>query len=83
MNRVGHGLELLQALMCSNRAATQTNFLKYQEKHYTVDSIICRGFANSGNLQQPIVLPSHGRGRWFEPSIAHPQKAASAKKSTA
>src|SRR5215216_7044748 len=61
--------------VCSNRAATQTNNLKTQEKHYTVNSIICRYFANSRNLLQTIVLPSHGRGRWFEPSIAHLEKA--------
>jgi hypothetical protein len=33
--------------------------------------LICRYFATSRNLQQTIALPSHGRGRWFEPSIAH------------
>src|SRR5215204_3106179 len=32
---------------------------------------ICRHFANSRTLRQTITLPSHGRGRWFEPSIAH------------
>ena len=36
--------------------------------------LICRCFAHSGNRQQCIVLTSHGRGRWFEPSIAHSKK---------
>src|ERR687890_863515 len=57
--------------MCSNRAATRVNILNCQEKSQHVKSAICRNSASSRTLQQPIVLTSHGRGRWFEPSIAH------------
>ena len=39
-----------------------------------VNAAICSNFAQSRNLQQTIVLLSHGRGRWFEPSIAHFKK---------
>jgi len=60
----------------SNRAATQTNILKTREKPYSKNPLVCRSFASSTNLQQTIVLTSHGRGRWFEPSIAHSQKVA-------
>jgi len=62
--------------MCSNRAATRVNILKTWEKHHSWNTLICRYFANSRNPQQTIVLPSHGRGRWFEPSIAHLEKVA-------
>ena len=40
----------------------------------------CRNFAGLGNIQQTIMLPSHGRGRWFEPSIAHSKKVSFAGK---
>ena len=60
--------------LCSNRAATQVNLLKTREKCVRRKTVFCRVFANSSNPQQPIVLPSHGRGRWFEPSIAHSGK---------
>src|ERR671920_1698175 len=61
---------------CSNRAATRVNLLKGREKGHRLNASICRYFASSRNLLQTIVLPSHGRGRWFDPSIAHSQKAA-------
>jgi hypothetical protein len=35
------------------------------------NTVICGCFAISRNRQQTIVVPSHGRGRWFDPSIAH------------
>ena len=60
--------------VCSNRAATRANLLKCQEKRQYTNTAICRYFASSRNVQQPIVLPSHGRGRWFEPSIAHSER---------
>ena len=69
--------------MCSNRAATQTNVLKPQEKDQRDNMLICRCFAHSGNRQQCIVLLSHGRGRWFEPSIAHSKISCKRKKNTA
>jgi hypothetical protein len=59
--------------VCSNRAATRGNLLKCWDKYQSRNTIVCRYFASSRNLQQTIVLPSHGRGRWFEPSIAHSQ----------
>src|SRR5215212_11900380 len=37
-------------------------------------SLFCRNFARFRSLQQTVVLPSHGRGRWFDPSIAHSEK---------
>jgi hypothetical protein len=61
---------------CSNRAATRVNILKCWEMSRRRNKAICRYFASSRNLWKPIVLPSHGRGRWFEPSIAHPLKSA-------
>ncbi len=61
-------------LVCSNRAATQANIPKTREKQHRKNTLICRYFANSRNLQQSIALTSHGRGRWFEPSIAHSRK---------
>src|SRR5215204_2803096 len=39
-------------------------------------------FCMRQNLQQGIILPSHGRGRWFEPSIAHSEKYCFAGKNT-
>jgi hypothetical protein len=54
-------------------AATRPNLLKCREMCYRQNTSIFRNFASSRNLQQPIVLPSHGRGRWFDPSIAHSQ----------
>src|SRR5829696_5223458 len=60
--------------MCSNRAATRVNLLKCWERRQDKNTAICGSFAISRNPQQPIALPSHGRGRWFEPSIAHSQK---------
>ena len=57
--------------MCRNRAATRVNLLKRCERRQDKNTAICRSFAISRNPQQPIALPSHGRGRWFEPSIAH------------
>jgi hypothetical protein len=60
--------------LCSNRAATQTNVLKPQEKDQRDNMLICRCFAHSGNRQQCIVLLSYGRGHWFDPSIAHSEK---------
>jgi hypothetical protein len=33
----------------------------------------------SANNRAIVVLPSHGRGRWFEPSIAHSEKEATNK----
>jgi hypothetical protein len=57
--------------LCSNRAATWINLLKCWEKCQSRNSAICGSFASSRDLQQTIVLLSHGRGRWFETSIAH------------
>ncbi len=42
---------------------------------------ICSHFASSRNSQQTIALPSHGRGRWLEPSIAHSKGPANGGKS--
>src|SRR5215212_3957374 len=57
--------------MCCNRAAILANILKGQEKRRRPNPSICRHFASSSNLQQTITVPSHGRSRWFELSIAH------------
>ena len=65
--------------LCSNRAATRANLLKSREKRHGLNVLICRYFASSRNLQQTIALPSHGRGRWFETSIAHSEKRRSAR----
>jgi hypothetical protein len=65
------GVLALGGVLCSNRAATRVNILKTWERHQIENMHICRVFANSRNLQQTVVLNSHGRGRWFEPSIAH------------
>jgi hypothetical protein len=35
---------------------------------------VCRYFWTVVNNHDVMDLPSHGRGRWFEPSIAHSQK---------
>jgi hypothetical protein len=61
--------------LCSNRAATRVNLLNDVEKPQRLNTCICGSFASSGNLQETIILLSHGRGRWFEPSIAHSRKA--------
>jgi hypothetical protein len=61
--------------VCSNHAATRVNLLKCWEMRRRRNAAICRNSASSGNVQQTIALPSHGRGRWFDPSIAHSQKA--------
>jgi hypothetical protein len=45
--------------------------MKGREKCHRQNTSIRRHFAISRNCQQTITLPSHGRGRWFEPSIAH------------
>jgi len=58
-------------LVCSNRAATQANILKTREKRHRKNTLICRYFATSRNLQQSIVLPSHGRGHEFESRRVH------------
>jgi hypothetical protein len=42
------------------------------------NTVVCRRFASSRKLQQIIRLLSRGRGRWFEPSIAHSEDAARA-----
>ena len=63
-------------LVCSNRAATRVNILNTQEKCHTDNMLICRYFESSRNVQQTLVLTSHGRGRWFNPSIAHSKKAS-------
>jgi hypothetical protein len=55
--------------VCSNRAATHTNILQPREKYCERNARVCRDFENSRNLQQTIVLTSHGRGRWFEPVL--------------
>jgi hypothetical protein len=60
--------------LCSNRATTRVNLLKAREKIQHRKSSICGSFASSRKLQQTIVLPSHGRGRCFETSIAHSGK---------
>jgi hypothetical protein len=62
--------------MCSNCAATQANILKTREKHHRKNTLICKDFESSRNLWKTIVLTSHGRGRWFDPSIAHSRKIA-------
>jgi hypothetical protein len=69
--------------LCSNRAATRVNVLKGREERQFKNMAICRNSASSRNLQQTIALPSHGRGRWFEPSIAHFKSPANGRKSEA
>jgi len=59
------------SILCSNRAATRVNLSKCWEKHWHSNMAICGHFAISRNVQQSIMLPSHGRDRWFETSIAH------------
>jgi hypothetical protein len=61
--------------LCSNRAATRVNLLKVWEKRQRKNTAVCGSFAGSRNLWQTIALNSHGRDRWFEPSIAHSGKA--------
>ncbi len=56
---------------CSNRAATRVILLKGREKRHGTNAHVCSNFASPRNVQQTIALPSHGRGRWFDPSIAH------------
>src|SRR3712207_2519028 len=51
-------------------AATRVNLLTCWEKCQSRNTMICRCFASSSTLQQTIVLPSHGRGRRFDPSIS-------------
>ena len=63
---------------CSNRAATRVNLLKGQEMRNRSNAAICGDLARSRKLQQTIRLLSHGRGRWFEPSIAHSEDTARA-----
>src|SRR5215216_3683417 len=47
---------------------------KLEKYQYHKDCmLICGAFANFRNLQKTMVLPSRGRGCWFEPSIAHIQ----------
>ena len=41
-----------------------------------VSASICRHFVRSRDVQQPITLPSHGRGRWFGPSIVHSENCS-------
>ena len=65
--------------MCSNHA-TQANVLKTREKHSCRNIVICRLFANSRNPQQSIVLPSHGSGRLFDPSIDYSKTRESPQK---
>src|ERR671921_1023247 len=72
---LGCGELRAECFACSNRAATRVNLLKRREMRQRRNTTICRYFAISRHLQQPIVLPSHGRGRWFEPSIAHSRKS--------
>jgi hypothetical protein len=52
--------------VCNNRAATWANLLKAQENRQRRNQHFCRHFALFSNLQQSIILPSHGRGRWFD-----------------
>jgi hypothetical protein len=60
--------------MWSNRAATRVILLKGGEKRQHKNLAISRCFASSRNPWHNITLHSHGRGRWFEPSIAHSEK---------
>ncbi len=64
----------------SECAATRVNLLKDREKCHRQNTSICRRFAISRYCQQTITLPSHGRGRWFEPSIAHQEIPANDRK---
>src|SRR5688572_12356238 len=58
--------------VCSNPSESPEMLGKCQRRN----TAICRDSVSSRNLQQPILLPSHGRGRWFDPSIAHFVKTA-------
>ena len=62
---------MLREAVCSNRAATRVNLLKPREKRYEGNASFCSNFAISRTSEKTIALPSHGRGRWFETSIAH------------
>ena len=74
-DREGRGFKSCRARsVCSNRAATRVNLLKTREKCVRRKTVFCRDFEISRNLQQTIALLSHGRGRWFDPSIAHSGK---------
>jgi hypothetical protein len=48
----------------------------YQSKSTRKKTAICRSFASSRDFQQAFTLSLHGRGRWFDPSIAHSYKVS-------
>jgi hypothetical protein len=54
-------------------AATHTNILKSRENIVREMREFAGILKNPRNLQQTIVLTSHGRGRWFEPVLDHSQ----------
>ncbi len=54
--------------MCRNRAATRVNLLKRWERRQDKKYGYLQEFCNLQKAQHPIALPSHGRGRCFEPS---------------
>jgi hypothetical protein len=64
--RLGSGLTAGRC-MCSNPSKSPEKLGIASTQKYGC----LREIASSRNLQQTIVLPSHGRGRWFEPSIVH------------
>ena len=76
-------LHTLPNMLCSNSAATRVTVLKNRERLRRDNVPICRCFTIFRNLQQSIALPSHGRGRWFEPSIAHSKGSANGRKEVA
>ena len=50
--------------------------LKTPEEYQPENTLICRQFTISRTLLKSITRPLQGGGRWFEPSIAHSEKAA-------
>jgi hypothetical protein len=60
--------------MLGLRAATRVNALNGREKRQHKKYCDLQDSASSRNLQKIIVLNAHGRGRWFESSIAHSLK---------
>src|SRR5215212_8542218 len=49
--------------VCSNRAATRVKDLTARENRDEENTRFYSNFANSGNLQQPILSPFHGGGQ--------------------
>src|SRR5919107_4084159 len=52
--------------VCSNRAATQVNILKFCENSLMRNAAVCRNFAIYRNVRNNVALLLQGGGRWFD-----------------